>query len=54
MEVAKFLYKPKGADHIKLLLKNYRLSDDIAFRFQEKSWKEWPSQSQNMCSGSMQ
>ncbi len=37
-----FLYKPKGADHIKLLLKNYRLSDDIAFRFQEKSWKEWP------------
>ena len=27
---------------IKLLLKNYRLSDDIAFRFSEKSWKEFP------------
>jgi alpha-amylase len=37
-----FLYKPKGTDKLKLLLKNYRLSDDIAFRFQEKSWKEWP------------
>ena len=37
-----FIYKPKGADDIKLLLKNYRLSDDIAFRFSEKSWKEYP------------
>lgn len=37
-----FLYKPKGAQKIKVLLKNYRLSDDIAFRFSEKSWKEWP------------
>jgi alpha-amylase len=24
------------------LLKNYRLSDDIAFRFGDKHWKEWP------------
>jgi alpha-amylase len=37
-----FLYKPVNADNVKLLLKNYRLSDDIAFRFSEKSWKEWP------------
>ncbi len=36
-----FLYKPKGSD-IKLFLKNYRLSDDIAFRFSEKTWKEYP------------
>ena len=36
-----FVYKPVGAD-IKLLLKNYRLSDDIAFRFSEKSWSEHP------------
>ncbi len=36
-----FLYQaPKTK--MKLLLKNYRLSDDIAFRFGEKSWKEWP------------
>ena len=37
-----FIYKPKGTKKIKLLLKNYKLSDDIAFRFSEKSWREWP------------
>lgn len=26
----------------KLLLKNYRLSDDIAFRFSNRDWPEWP------------
>jgi len=36
-----FVYKPKSTK-MKLLLKNYRLSDDIAFRFSEKSWKEFP------------
>jgi alpha-amylase len=36
-----FIYKSKTAN-IKLLLKNYRLSDDIAFRFGEKSWHEYP------------
>jgi alpha-amylase len=37
-----FVYSPKGTKSIKLLMKNYKLSDDIAFRFSEKSWKEWP------------
>lgn len=37
-----FVYKPKETKKIKLLLKNYRLSDDIAFRFGEKTWKEYP------------
>jgi len=37
-----FLYRPKGAKKIKLLLKNYKLSDDVAFRFSSKDWKEWP------------
>jgi alpha-amylase len=27
---------------IRLLLKNYQLSDDIAFRFGNKGWPEWP------------
>jgi alpha-amylase len=27
---------------IKLLLKNYKLSDDIAFRFSNKEWEEYP------------
>ncbi|HEY4521020.1 MAG TPA: glycoside hydrolase family 57 protein [Candidatus Paceibacterota bacterium] len=36
------VYRPKGAERIGLLLKNYRLSDDVAFRFSSKSWSEWP------------
>lgn len=36
------VYRPAGCDNIKLLLKNYRLSDDIAFRFSNRSWSEWP------------
>ncbi|OGM11849.1 alpha-amylase [Candidatus Woesebacteria bacterium RBG_16_34_12] len=39
---ANFIYKPIGTKKILLLLKNYKLSDDIAFRFSEKSWNEWP------------
>ncbi len=37
-----FVYTPKTADGMKLLLKNYRLSDDIAFRFSNKGWSEHP------------
>ncbi len=36
-----FVYKPVNS-RIKLLLKNYRLSDDIAFRFSNHGWNEWP------------
>ena len=36
------LLKPTGTKSIKALLKNYRLSDDIAFRFSDKNWSEWP------------
>jgi len=37
-----YLYKAHGTKNLKLLLKNYKLSDDIAFRFSEKSWNEHP------------
>ncbi|MCF7957253.1 MAG: glycoside hydrolase family 57 protein [Phycisphaerae bacterium] len=37
-----FLYTPPGENDIRLLLKNYRLSDDIAFRFSNQDWPEWP------------
>jgi len=37
-----FVYRPLGTDRISLLLKNYRLSDDIAFRFSDRGWSEWP------------
>ncbi len=37
-----FLHHPPRCSQITLLLKNYRLSDDIAFRFGDRQWKEWP------------
>lgn len=37
-----FVYRPKGCTKLKLLLKNYRLSDDIAFRFSNHDWPEFP------------
>lgn len=37
-----FAYTPETCGNIKLLLKNYKLSDDIAFRFSNKEWKDFP------------
>jgi alpha-amylase len=37
-----FVYKSKTTDNLRLLMKNYRLSDDIAFRFSNRGWNEWP------------
>ena len=37
-----FIYRPPNCDGLKLLLKNYTLSDDIAFRFSNRHWKEFP------------
>jgi alpha-amylase len=37
-----YVYRPSGTKNIALLLKNYRLSDDIAFRFGDKAWPQWP------------
>jgi alpha-amylase len=37
-----FVYQPKGCSKIKLLMKNYSLSDDIAFRFSNRDWPQWP------------
>ena len=36
------LYKPINTQNVKLLMKNYKLSDDIAFRFGNRNWSEWP------------
>ncbi|MEM3731832.1 MAG: DUF5752 family protein, partial [Candidatus Bathyarchaeia archaeon] len=36
------LYKPKGCKKIKILLRNYKLTDDIGFRFSARWWNEWP------------
>jgi alpha-amylase len=37
-----YIYKAPNVNHIKSLLKNYRLSDDIAFRFSDQNWTEHP------------
>jgi alpha-amylase len=36
------VYRPSYTNNVKLLMKNYKLSDDIAFRFGNQDWKEWP------------
>jgi len=37
-----FIYNPPNCANLRMLLKNYRLSDDIAFRFSDRTWSEWP------------
>lgn len=37
-----FVYRPAYTENIRLLMKNYRLSDDIAFRFGDRNWAGWP------------
>ena len=37
-----FLYCNAINPKLKLLLKNYQLSDDIAFRFSNQAWSSWP------------
>lgn len=37
-----FLYCNAIQPRLKLLLRNFKLSDDIAFRFSNQNWSEWP------------
>ena len=37
-----YVYSGAIAPKLKLLLRNYTLSDDIAFRFSDKNWQDWP------------
>lgn len=37
-----FVYANAINPKLKLLLKNYTLSDDIAFRFSNRDWNQWP------------
>ena len=37
-----YLYSVNGTQKIKALLRNYRLSDDIGYRFSAKWWSEYP------------
>ena len=44
-----YLYRPPQCPSVTLLLKNYRLSDDIAFRFGNRNWAEWPLTAEKFC-----
>ncbi len=37
-----FVYTDAVDNKLRLLLRNYKLSDDIAFRFSNEGWDEWP------------
>ena len=37
-----FVYRPTYTNQVRLLMKNYKLSDDIAFRFGDQTWAGWP------------
>ncbi|PKP39534.1 MAG: alpha-amylase [Bacteroidetes bacterium HGW-Bacteroidetes-15] len=37
-----YLYTNAINPKLKLLLKNFQMSDDIAFRFSNRGWEEWP------------
>lgn len=37
-----YLYTPRGSRKIRVLLRNYKLTDDIGFRFSARWWSEYP------------
>ena len=37
-----FVYSSETCPKLRLLLRNYTLSDDIAFRFSDRGWGDWP------------
>lgn len=37
-----FVYSDAVDNKLRLMLRNYKLSDDIAFRFSNEGWNEWP------------
>jgi len=37
-----YVYRAKGCDRLKVLLRNFKLTDDVAFRFSVRSWSDWP------------
>jgi len=37
-----YIYTNANNNKLKLLLRNYQLSDDIAYRFSDNTWDQWP------------
>jgi len=44
-----FVYRSKTTNSLRLLMKNYKLSDDVAFRFSNRGWQEWPLTVEKYC-----
>jgi len=44
-----YVYNNEYESRLKLLLRNYSLSDDIAFRFSNNGWSEWPLTAEKFC-----
>ncbi len=44
------VYRPESCERLKILLRSYKLSDDIAFRFSNRGWSEWPLPSERFAS----
>ena len=36
------VYKARGCEKLNVLLRNYKLTDDIGFRFSLRTWSDWP------------
>ena len=45
-----YLYTNPSAPKQKVLMRNYKLSDDIAYRFSKKDWHSWPLTAEKYCS----
>jgi len=37
-----YVYKAKGCERLRVLLRNFKLTDDVAFRFSVRTWSDWP------------
>jgi alpha-amylase len=37
-----YIYSPKDCHNISVLMRNYKLTDDIGFRFSARWWSKWP------------
>lgn len=45
-----YLYTSRGCKNIKVFLRNYKLTDDIGFRFSARWWSEWPLSAEKFAS----
>jgi len=45
-----YMYANAINPKLKVLLRNFRLSDDISFRFSDREWSEWPATSEKYVS----